>query len=302
MARYQSTITDQGAAALTAAIAAGAQLILTKAAVGDGICQGDQGALSALISPLDGVDAELGEKEYIANVSPPYIKIPVQITNAHLTAPAAVREIGIFAQDEEQGEYLFAYAWLDGGDSDNILPVPAPAAVDSGDSIHLHELALLATNQEDAAITIEIGAGSYVTQTDLTEYAAPKTHTHTTDQVTYNGGSLTEALQDMGTGGGSICKTCTIPAEGWTEGEPEDGYYWFERTVTDADVGAADMVVALAADMGSIAEVQTIHAYIETSDGSFLLRSDRQHDVAITLQYEICKAVAETSAGGSEVE
>lgn len=96
-----------------------------------------------------------------------------------------------------------------------------------------------------------------------------------------------------GAGGQSaIAKTATIPSNGWTEGTPVDGTFWWEYTVTDADVAADDMVVAFAADDASLAECATIHAGIITQTGSFKLRSNQQHSVAVNLQYSINKAGA----------
>lgn len=100
-------------------------------------------------------------------------------------------------------------------------------------------------------------------------------------------------------GSGNTCKTYTIPAEGWVEGEAEGGYYWFEHEVADADVAASDMVQAMAADFDSMDEIKTVHEFVETTNGSLIFRSNCQHYNAINLKYEICKDTSSTAAASS---
>src|SRR5690554_4733212 len=109
MARYRSTITDKGSEVLTNLIAIGSQLQITRAACGDGIPEVSPNTLTALVSPIT-VDTQVQAKQFIPG-DPSIMKIPVQVTNAGLESEVWVREIGIFALDENNQEFLFAYSW-----------------------------------------------------------------------------------------------------------------------------------------------------------------------------------------------
>ena len=120
MARFKSTITDKGAEVLTAFLAAGKQLVLTSAAAGDGVAQVSPNTLTALVNPIN-VNTQIGEKTFVES-NPSYMRIPVQVTNAGLEAAVYVREVAVYALDENESPFMFSYSWLDGEDSDNVLP------------------------------------------------------------------------------------------------------------------------------------------------------------------------------------
>ena len=94
-------------------------------------------------------------------------------------------------------------------------------------------------------------------------------------------------------GEGAGCRETTIPANAWSAGAATDGSFWYEYTVTDADISAGDMVIAMAADENSEAECGSILAGMTTAEGSFTLRSTKQHDTAINLLYLVCRASEE---------
>lgn len=120
MARFKSTITDKGAEVLTRFLAQGRQVALIRAAVGDGVAEVSPNTLSDLVNPVP-LDTQIGEKTFIeGDVS--YMKIPVQVTNAGLEAAQYVREVATYALDENGAAFMFTYSWIDGPDSDNILP------------------------------------------------------------------------------------------------------------------------------------------------------------------------------------
>lgn len=169
MAKFKSIVTDSGVEALTALIASGQGLNLTRAAAGSGVPDVSPNTLSGLINPED-VTANLAGKEFVDG-TPAIMRIPVQITNEALEANVWVREIGVFGQDINGKEILFCYGWLDGEDSDNVIP--ATSFEDGADTVHIHDLAVFITNQEAAAVSVQVGAGSYVTNTQLIAYAAP---------------------------------------------------------------------------------------------------------------------------------
>jgi len=197
MARFKSTITDKGAEILTRFTAEGRQLILTHAAVGDGVAEVSPNTLTGLVHPIQ-VDAQIGEKTFVASV-PPYMKIPVQVTNAGLEQSEYVREVATYAQDESGIPFMFSYSWLDGADSDNVLPPSSflgeGSVGDEGDTIHIHDVAVVATTQENSAVVVEVGGGYNVTTSQMITYAAPIVHDHDASEVTESTGETVESVQ-----------------------------------------------------------------------------------------------------------
>ena len=79
MAKFKSIVTDGGSEALTALIASGQKLILTRAAAGSGVAQVSPNTLTDLVN-VENVSANLSEKELVEG-SPSIMQIPVQVTN-----------------------------------------------------------------------------------------------------------------------------------------------------------------------------------------------------------------------------
>lgn len=197
MARYKATVTDKGAEIWTRFTAEGRQLVLTHAAVGDGVAEVSPNTLSDLVNPIQ-VNAQIGEKTYVESV-PPYMKIPVQVTNAGLTKNEYVREIATYALDEGGNPFMFSYSWLDGEDSDNVLPpcsfLGHESVEDEGDTIHIHDVAIVATTQENSAVVVEVGVGYNVTTSQMIAYAAPIVHGHDASEVVESTGENVESAQ-----------------------------------------------------------------------------------------------------------
>lgn len=191
MAKFKSIVTDSGVEALTALIASGQGLNLTRAAAGSGVPDVSPNTLSGLINPED-VTANLAGKEFVDG-TPAIMRIPVQITNEALEANVWVREIGVFGQDINGKEILFCYGWLDGEDSDNVLP--ATSFEDEADTVHIHDLAVFITNQEAAAVSVQVGVGSFVTTAQMTTYAAPLIHSQAATTINETTGETTEQVQ-----------------------------------------------------------------------------------------------------------
>ena len=191
MAKFKSIVTDSGVEALTALIASGQGLNLTRAAAGSGVPDVSPNTLSGLINPED-VNTNLSGKEFVDG-TPAIMRIPVQITNEALEANVWIREIGVFGQDINGNEILFCYGWLDGEDSDNVIP--ATSFEDGADTVHIHDLAVFITNQEAAAVSVQVGTGSYVTNTQLIAYAAPVAHTQAASTINETTGETTEQVQ-----------------------------------------------------------------------------------------------------------
>ena len=197
MARFKSTITDKGAEVLTRFLAQGRQITLIRAAVGDGVAEVSPNTLSDLVNPVP-LDAQIGEKTFIeGDVS--YMKIPVQVTNAGLEAAQYVREVATYALDENGVAFMFTYSWIDGPDSDNILPacsfLDTPSMADEGDTVHVHDVAVVVTNQESSGITVEVGSGSFVTTAQMVAYAAPVVHGHAASEIQESTGESVESVQ-----------------------------------------------------------------------------------------------------------
>jgi hypothetical protein len=138
MAKFKSIVTDGGSEALTALIASGQKLILTRAAAGSGVAQVSPNTLTDLVN-TENVSANLSEKKLVEG-SPSIMQIPVQVTNEGLESNVWIREIGVFGLDISGNEILFCYGWLDGEDSDNVLP--ATTFEEDADTVHIHDLAV----------------------------------------------------------------------------------------------------------------------------------------------------------------
>lgn len=191
MAKFKSIVTDTGVETLTALIASGRNLVLTRATAGSGIPDVSPNTLSDMVNP-ENVVANLAGKEFVDG-TPAIMRIAVQITNEALEANVWVREIGVFGQDINGKEILFCYGWLDGEDSDNVIP--ATSFEDEADTVHIHDLAVFITNQEAAAVSVQVGAGSYITNTQLIAYAAPVGHTQAASTINETTGETTEQVQ-----------------------------------------------------------------------------------------------------------
>ena len=97
-------LTNKGIA-LQAKVQAGTQLHITKLKLGSGVVAGgtDIKTLNDLIAPEQNLG--IGGKEAVGG----YCKISATITNTGLEAGYYVRELGVFAQDPDDGEVLYAY-------------------------------------------------------------------------------------------------------------------------------------------------------------------------------------------------
>lgn len=156
---------------LTRFLALGEELKLTRAEAGSGIAGSGWNTRTALVRPAD-VNIQMGEKEFVES-RPSHILLPVHISNAGLGEQVFIREVGVFGLDERRKEFLFAYSWLAGGDTDNFLP-PAKDPEGEADTVHVHEMVLLATDQINAAVRIEVSGASFVTASQMQAYAVKK--------------------------------------------------------------------------------------------------------------------------------
>ncbi len=191
MARFISTITSRGSEVLTQFLAAGRELIIFKAVAGDGISSAPIHTMTDMVSPVE-VEALVGGKEWVQG-SPGQMQVTVELTNRGLTHNTPIRELGTFAYDMDGAPFLFTYSRLEGGDSDNILSPPEDPS--QPDTSHIHNLAVVITEQEYGAITVEVSAGFGVTMAQMVAYAAPKYHTQTASTIQEATGESTEEAQ-----------------------------------------------------------------------------------------------------------
>ena len=172
MARFKTILTNQGAAALTLAMYQGNKVSPDFAQMGSGIFDGPQATVTELVEPV-AVDVRVMDREFVEadGDTPSMLQISVQTFNTGLTELTPIREILLYANTNGGTDMTnaipFAYGWLDGPDTDNILPPPLMPGIH--DTIHLHELALFVTNQEAANIEVKFAFHGFVTHRFLQE-------------------------------------------------------------------------------------------------------------------------------------
>lgn len=189
MAHFKSVVTSYGAQILSEIIANGGKLTLSAAAAGKGKFTGDPSQITALVDPVN-VKIDLGEMKYIKETGVAWI--PIQVSNEGLTNTTPIREIAVYAE-HTTGSFIFCYSWVDGEDNDNILePSRYP---DTADSVHIQDIGMFVTNQEAAAITVQLGGGTYISRDELYYFAAEKNHTHPATEITETTGETTEVVQ-----------------------------------------------------------------------------------------------------------
>ena len=98
-----------------------------------------------------------------------------------------------------------------------------------------------------------------------------------------------EALRQSG----GLIYQATIPTSAWAPGPPNtNGTFWFEATITDAKVAAADVIYMLPADGDSAVEVaEYLRGYFDTFTGGITLYAIAVPDASINVFYAINKGV-----------
>lgn len=210
MAHFKSVVTDIGAEKIAAIVAGGGKLSLTRAAVGSGRTDSDRAAMTALVKE-ENAEIQTGDLEVTTSGGMTVLRLPVQITNKGQTAPLPVREVGLYSQDAE-GEYLFAVSWLDGEDTDNIIPPPADP--EAADTVHIHDVGIVVTNQEAAVIEVRMGLGGMATAEQLEAETKARIEADA---------ALQEAIENAGGGLVVIPAGSDIPVE-----QRKEGFLYFK--------------------------------------------------------------------------
>ncbi|MCL2357481.1 MAG: DUF6273 domain-containing protein [Defluviitaleaceae bacterium] len=172
MARFKTILTNRGATALALAMYEGGTVLPDFVQMGSGIYAGAQAEVTEIVTPLT-VDVRIAGREFIEATGgePSKLQISLQTFNTGLTTATPIREILLYANSNGGTDMTnaipFAYAWLDGPDTDNILPPPLTPG--THDTIHLHELVLFVTNQEVAHIEVSFTFNSFVTHGHLAD-------------------------------------------------------------------------------------------------------------------------------------
>lgn len=106
MPNWNGTLLTAKGRALQAKVEAGTTMTITKLKIGDGTMGGGQtvDALTDLLAPKKNLGISA-----LTPLESGVCKITAVVTNAGLTAGFYVRELGIFAQDPDLGEILYAY-------------------------------------------------------------------------------------------------------------------------------------------------------------------------------------------------
>lgn len=139
------------------------------------------------------------------------LRLPVQVTNKGQSVPLPVREVGLYSQDAE-GEYLFAVSWLDGEDTDNIIPPPADP--EAADTVHIHDVGIVVTNQEASVIEVSMGLGGMATAEQLEAETKARIEADA---------ALQEAIENAGGGLVVIPAGSDIPVE-----QRKEGFLYFK--------------------------------------------------------------------------
>lgn len=254
MASFCSTITAVGIETITKALATGREVPLVRAAAGSGRFSDEKNQIAALVSPVS-VEVNMSEKQFVES-KPSYLMLQIYISNKNLTEAVYLRELMVYALDADGAEIPFAYAWLDGEDTDNFLPA-TERADGSSDTAHIHELQLLATDQVNAVVQIEVSGGNWVTAAQMETYALKKPKID---------GKTGQFLQR--TAAGTAWADVSVPPTfdnllaypGCKRITPKkSGSTWTERIVTkEGDLLRAQRVTVIASE-GDITETYTFY-------------------------------------------
>jgi hypothetical protein len=178
MAQFKIILTNAGASALTVGMYTGKKVVPDFALVGSGIFDSNPAIITELVNPANAgikiIDREFIEAE---GKSPSLLKITTQVSNAGITKITPIREIMLYANSnggaDMENAVPFAYAWLDGDDTDNILAPPINP--DQQDTQHTYELVLFVTNQQLANIEVNFSLCGFVTHRYLQEVISKAT-------------------------------------------------------------------------------------------------------------------------------
>lgn len=158
------SLTDAGRALIVKALS-GETLTFTKLAIGTGDDPGEVGDLSDLVSSV--VDMQITSIEKGDGV----VKLEGSFDNSALNAGIYARELGVFAEDPDIGEILYAYA--------NAGEFPAYIPADSSNSFERITMRVLVAVGDAENIEAVIGEfAGYVTKEELASHTMSTENPH----------------------------------------------------------------------------------------------------------------------------
>ena len=149
-----ATMTDVGAALQAKVNAGKTKLTFTKIKVGSGVNATNPLALTDVISP------KWETTNFVVKLEGKIVSVDTVITNTGIHEAFRMSEIGLFAQDPDKGEILYAYL---------TDPEPDRMPAESGSVVVSQELTIgmVFSNTGNVSLTVNIGA--LVTREQLTE-------------------------------------------------------------------------------------------------------------------------------------
>lgn len=168
-----ATITDVGAALQAKVNAGKTKLTFTKIKVGSGVNATNPLALTDVIS------SKWETTNFVVKLEGKIVSVDIVITNTGIHEAFRMSEIGLFAQDPDKGEILYAYL---------TDPEPDRMPAESGSVVVSQELTIgmVFSNTGNVSLTVNIGA--LITREQLTEAVKQhntdiSSHPPITDQI-----------------------------------------------------------------------------------------------------------------------
>ena len=168
-----ATMTDVGAALQAKVNAGKTKLTFTKIKVGSGVNATNPLALTDVIS------SKWETTNFVVKLEGKIVSVDTVITNTGIHEAFRMSEIGLFAQDPDKGEILYAYL---------TDPEPDRMPAESGSVVVSQELTIgmVFSNTGNVSLTVNIGA--LITREQLTEAVKQhntdiSSHTPITDQI-----------------------------------------------------------------------------------------------------------------------
>lgn len=223
MAGFDSAVlTKKGIALLTKVGTGACKLIITKAASGSGVYQGDDiSDMTALVNQ----EQTFGIKS-MKRVNDKYIFAQFTISNNPdegnpLTAGYTLRELGIFAQDPDEGEILYSVTRTEEDKGDYIPPYSGYIVAE----IDVDYLTEVANADDVTIITVDSNHSADGTSYDNSTSGLDASSVQA---------AIDELKELIGQGIGTATATMvsiTIPTDGWAKGASEAPTEWYYRDV-----------------------------------------------------------------------
>lgn len=265
-------LTNKGAALVAKLIGTSLPLHFVKATIGKGTLAAgvEPATMTALTNHV--MDGLISSKEYKGNAQ---VTIGVQVLNATIGAGFWASQVGLWAQDPDEGNILYSVLILENN----------PIWIESNTSpvAHIPEFSLTTIVSGIQLVTAVINPASSVTMEQLEAYAAQKVHTHIITDVSGLPAALQGIRDDVyGVLDGVLHKTLnftvSIPATGWTENA--DGLW--EKTISDVRAKAAHVGYGVP-EPAYYGKTQIVG--VETSNGTIKLTSMDQPEGAFAYRF-----------------